>query len=176
MVEENPAESAGAADNDVQVAETTTPGADEHSMPSADSGAGNQTVALAMDAIKMTGAVETAAADSAAAGTKRNGGAERGAKGNHPPSPTAVQDMFLNGLRRENIDVVLYFCDGSQERGVVRAFDTFTLLVENRSSGKMQLVYKHSVARIFPVRSPQGIADRSYKSRHGQDSKPNSNR
>lgn len=85
-------------------------------------------------------------------GNDRN---ERG-KANHPPSPTAVQDMFLNGLRRENIDVVLYFCDGSQERGVVRAFDTFTLLVENRSNGKVQLVYKHSVARIFPVRTPPG--------------------
>src|SRR5687768_9159721 len=50
---------------------------------------------------------------------------EEKAKSSRPPfnsSPTALQDLFLNGLRRENIDVVLYFTDGSQERGVVRAF------------------------------------------------------
>lgn len=70
-------------------------------------------------------------------------------------SPTALQDMFLNGLRRENIDAVVYFCDGSQERGAVRAFDTFTILLENRSSGKLQLIYKHAIARIFPTRCPQ---------------------
>jgi host factor-I protein len=73
-------------------------------------------------------------------------------------SGTALQDMFLNGLRRENIDVVVYFCDGSQERGSVRAFDTFTILLENRGSGKVQLVYKHSIARIFPTRSPSQLA------------------
>src|SRR5688572_28403957 len=64
-----------------------------------------------------------------------NGRGENGGRsGSH--SSTALQDMFLNGLRRENIDVVVYFCDGTQERGVVRAFDTFTLLLENRGSGK----------------------------------------
>lgn len=73
-------------------------------------------------------------------------------------SPTALQDAFLNGLRRENIDVVVYFCDGSQERGAVRAFDTFTILLENRNSGKSQLLYKHSVARIFPTRSPSNLS------------------
>lgn len=81
-----------------------------------------------------------------------------GKSGGH--SPTALQDMFLNGLRRENIDVVMYFCDGSQERGAVRAFDTFTILLENRQSGKAQLIYKHAVARIFPVRTPSLRLDR----------------
>src|SRR5438067_1813235 len=46
-------------------------------------------------------------------------GSGHGGKGG--PTSTAVQDTFLNGLRRENIDVVIYFLDGSQERGVVRA-------------------------------------------------------
>ena len=72
-------------------------------------------------------------------------------------SPTALQDMFLNGLRREHIDVVIYCCDGSQERGAVRAFDTFTILLENRSSGKVQLIYKHAISRIFPTRPPSHL-------------------
>ena len=80
-------------------------------------------------------------------------------------SPTALQDMFLNGLRRENIDVVIYFCDGSQERGAIRAFDTFTILLENRNSGKAQLLYKHAIARIFPTRTPTQLfpSDRAGK-------------
>lgn len=82
-------------------------------------------------------------------------GHQHGGKSGGHGSATALQDMFLNGLRRENIDAVVYFCDGSQERGAVRAFDTFTILLENRSSGKLQLVYKHSIARIFPTRCPQ---------------------
>ncbi|MBV9864157.1 MAG: RNA chaperone Hfq [Abitibacteriaceae bacterium] len=65
--------------------------------------------------------------------------------------------MFLNGLRRENIDVVIYFCDGSQERGAIRAFDTFTVLLENRNSGKAQLIYKHAISRIFPTRTPSQL-------------------
>ena len=84
----------------------------------------------------------------------RTASAPAGKAGGHG-SPMALQDMFLNGLRRENIDAVVYFCDGSQERGAVRAFDTFTILLENRSSGKLQLIYKHAVARIFPTRCPQ---------------------
>lgn len=90
------------------------------------------------------------------------------AKPNRPAfnsSPTALQDLFLNGLRREAIDVVLYFTDGSQERGVLRAFDTFTLLVENRNSGKSQLVYKHAITRIFPVRTPSDLVDRAAKTK-----------
>ena len=91
-----------------------------------------------------------------------NGRGENGGRSG-PHSSTAIQDLFLNGLRRENIDVVVYFCDGTQERGVVRAFDTFTLLLENRGSGKAQLVYKHAVARIFPVRTPSNITQNAKK-------------
>ena len=89
-----------------------------------------------------------------AAASDKTGEKNKAARSGCGSSPTAVQDLFLNGVRRENIDVVIYLTDGTQERGVVRAFDTFTLLVENRNSGKSQLVYKHAVARIFPVRMP----------------------
>lgn len=104
-------------------------------------------------------------------GPAGNGPTGNGPAGNgrgsrsQPYASTALQDMFLNGLRRENIDVVVYFTDGTQERGVVRAFDTFTLLLENRGSGKAQLIYKHAVARIFPVRTPSLALDRVSRQR-----------
>jgi host factor-I protein len=75
-------------------------------------------------------------------------------------SPTALQDLFLNSMRREAVDCTLYFTDGSQERGQVRAFDTFTLLFENRTAQRVQLVYKHSVARIVPARAPAALFER----------------
>lgn len=102
--------------------------------------------------------------DSGTRASPSNGRGENGGRSG-PHSSTALQDLFLNGLRRENIDVVVYFCDGTQERGVVRAFDTFTLLLENRGSGKAQLVYKHAVARIFPVRTPSLALDRAANKR-----------
>jgi len=94
-----------------------------------------------------------------------NGAPHRSHGRPQPHSTTALQDMFLNGLRRENIDVVVYFSDGTQERGVVRAFDTFTILLENRGSSKSQLIYKHAVTRIFPVRTPAMALERTAKKR-----------
>ncbi|MCS6860747.1 MAG: RNA chaperone Hfq [Abditibacteriales bacterium] len=67
-------------------------------------------------------------------------------------SPGNLQDNFLNGIRKENVGVVIYLTNGSQLRGNIKAFDNFTLLLE--SNGKLQLVYKHAVSTISPVRSP----------------------
>jgi host factor-I protein len=66
--------------------------------------------------------------------------------------PGNLQDNFLNGIRKENIGVVIYLTNGSQLRGNVKAFDNFTILLE--SGGKLQLVYKHAVSTISPIRSP----------------------
>jgi host factor-I protein len=36
-------------------------------------------------------------------------------------------------------------------RGVVKGFDNFTVIIEN--DGKQQLVYKHAISTITPLRS-----------------------
>lgn len=66
--------------------------------------------------------------------------------------PGNLQDNFLNNIRKENISVVIYLTNGGQLRGNIKAFDNFTILLE--SGGKLQLVYKHAVATISPIRSP----------------------
>ncbi len=63
-----------------------------------------------------------------------------------------LQDVFLNQVRKENIGVTIYLVNSVQLRGMVRGFDSFTILLD--SVGRpTQLVYKHSVASIVPTRA-----------------------
>jgi len=63
----------------------------------------------------------------------------------------ALQDLFLNQVRKENIAVTIYLTNSVQLRGHVRGFDAFTVLLE--SPGRpTQLVYKSAVTSIVPMR------------------------
>jgi host factor-I protein len=68
----------------------------------------------------------------------------------------SLQDQFLNNVRKEGIGVVLYLEGGIQIRGYVKAFDNFTVLLEN--NGRSQLVYKHAITHILPVKHPGELA------------------
>jgi len=65
------------------------------------------------------------------------------------------QDSFLNQIRKENIPVIIYLANGFQLRGAVRGFDNFTVILEN--DGKQQLVYKHAISTITPIRPLQPL-------------------
>lgn len=61
-----------------------------------------------------------------------------------------LQDMFLNQVRKEHVLVTIYLTSGVQLKGMVRGFDSFTILLE--SPGKpSQIIYKHAVASIVPA-------------------------
>lgn len=62
-----------------------------------------------------------------------------------------LQDTFLNQIRKENMLSTVFLINGYQIKGVVRSFDSFTLLLE--VDGKQQLVYKHAVSTIIPMRN-----------------------
>ena len=63
----------------------------------------------------------------------------------------ALQDLFLNQVRKENIAVTIYLMNSVQLRGHVRGFDAFTILLE--SPGRpTQLVYKSAVTSLVPMR------------------------
>ena len=66
-----------------------------------------------------------------------------------------LQDSFLNQIRKENIPVIIYLANGFQLRGAVKGFDNFTVILEN--DGKQQLVYKHAISTITPIRPLQPI-------------------
>ncbi|MHB1459588.1 MAG: RNA chaperone Hfq [Armatimonadota bacterium] len=61
-----------------------------------------------------------------------------------------LQDVFLNQVRRDRILVTIYLTSGVQLKGIVKGFDSFTILLE--TPGKpTQIVYKHAVASIVPA-------------------------
>lgn len=62
-----------------------------------------------------------------------------------------LQDSFLNQVRKENIPVTIYLVNGFQLKGNVRGFDNFTVILE--IEGKQQMVYKHAISTIAPLRS-----------------------
>lgn len=61
-----------------------------------------------------------------------------------------LQDTFLNQVRKENMPVTIYLVNGFQLKGIVRGFDNFTVVLE--FEGKQQMVYKHAISTIMPIR------------------------
>lgn len=71
----------------------------------------------------------------------------------------ALQDPFLNALRKERIPVSIYLVNGIKLQGQVESFDQFVVLLRNTVS---QMVYKHAISTIVPARNvkmPIGPAD-----------------
>lgn len=64
---------------------------------------------------------------------------------------TNLQDVYLNQIRKTNTPIIIYLVNGVQLRGVVRAFDNFTVLLE--SDGRSDLIYKHAISTITPQRA-----------------------
>lgn len=61
-----------------------------------------------------------------------------------------LQDVFLNQVRKEHIAVTIYLTNGFQLKGLVKGFDNFTVIIE--SDGRQQLVYKHAISTISPMK------------------------
>ncbi|MGM0592905.1 MAG: RNA chaperone Hfq [Pseudomonadota bacterium] len=62
----------------------------------------------------------------------------------------ALQDPFLNALRKERIPVSIYLVNGIKLQGQVESFDQFVVLLKNSVS---QMVYKHAISTIVPARN-----------------------
>ncbi|MCR4400328.1 MAG: RNA chaperone Hfq [Syntrophomonadaceae bacterium] len=61
-----------------------------------------------------------------------------------------LQDAFLNQLRKERVPLTMYLVNGFQIKGIVKGFDNFTVIIE--LEGRQQMVYKHAISTIAPVR------------------------
>lgn len=62
-----------------------------------------------------------------------------------------IQDNYLNSLRKDHIQVTVFLTNGFQLRGVVKAFDNFTVLLE--TDGKQQLIFKHAISTFAPAKN-----------------------
>ena len=60
-----------------------------------------------------------------------------------------LQDIFLNRLRKDKEQVVLFLVNGVKLQGVITWFDNFCILLKRE--GHSQLVYKHGISTVMPV-------------------------
>lgn len=63
-----------------------------------------------------------------------------------------IQDPYLNALRKERINVSIYLVNGVKLQGKVDSFDQFVVLLR---SNVTQMVYKHAISTIVPMRDPK---------------------
>ncbi len=62
----------------------------------------------------------------------------------------ALQDPFLNVLRKDRIPVAIYLVNGIKLQGQVESFDPSVVLLKNSVS---QMIYKHAISTIVPSRA-----------------------
>ena len=62
-----------------------------------------------------------------------------------------LQDVVLNAVRKEKVEVTVFLTNGFQFKGIVKSFDSYTIMLE--AEGKEQLVFKHAVSTIVPRKS-----------------------
>ncbi len=62
----------------------------------------------------------------------------------------ALQDPYLNALRKEHIPVSIYLVNGIKLQGQIESFDQFVVLLKNSVS---QMVYKHAISTVVPSRN-----------------------
>ena len=61
-----------------------------------------------------------------------------------------LQDAILKEVRREKVPVTLFLMNGFQLRGVITGFDSFVVVLV--SDGKQQMIYKHAISTLAPIR------------------------
>ncbi|MGI6360879.1 MAG: RNA chaperone Hfq [Bacillota bacterium] len=64
--------------------------------------------------------------------------------------PLSLQDFYLNELRKKKFTATFFLVNGFQIKGRILAFDSFSVLI--LAGTTQQLVYKHAISTIMPVK------------------------
>ncbi len=67
-----------------------------------------------------------------------------------------LQKFFLDAVCKNGIPATFYLVNGLPLKGMLKAFDNYTLIVE--SNGAQQLIFKHAVSTIIPY-TPIDLSD-----------------
>ena len=65
--------------------------------------------------------------------------------------PIVIQDIFLNQVRKENVNVEIELLDGSSISGYIKGFDSFVIIVDR--GAEQAMIYKSAIACIRPERT-----------------------
>ena len=61
-----------------------------------------------------------------------------------------LQEAILKECRKEKVPVTLFLMNGFQLRGIVTGYDSFVVVLV--SDGKQQMIYKHAISTLAPIR------------------------
>ncbi len=67
-----------------------------------------------------------------------------------------LQEAILQEVRRDRVPVTLFLMNGFQLRGVITGFDNFVVVLV--SDGKQQMIYKHAISTLAPIRPIKAAA------------------
>ena len=67
-----------------------------------------------------------------------------------------LQEAILQEVRRDRVPVTLFLMNGFQLRGIITGFDNFVVVLV--SDGKQQMIYKHAISTLAPIRTLKAAA------------------
>ena len=67
-----------------------------------------------------------------------------------------LQEAILKECRRDHVPVTLFLMNGFQLRGIITGFDSFVVVLV--SDGKQQMIYKHAIATLAPMKPLKAAA------------------
>ena len=69
---------------------------------------------------------------------------------------TNLQDAILSEIRRDKIPVTMFLMNGFQLRGTITGYDSFVVVLV--TDGKQQMIYKHAISTLAPIRPLKAAA------------------
>ena len=69
---------------------------------------------------------------------------------------TNLQDAILKEVQKDRIPITLFLMNGFQLRGIINGFDSFVVVLV--TDGKQQMIYKHAISTLAPIRSLKAVA------------------
>ena len=67
-----------------------------------------------------------------------------------------LQEAILKEVKREKVPVTLFLMNGFQLRGTITGYDSFVVVLV--SDGKQQMIYKHAISTLVPMRPLKAAA------------------
>ena len=67
-----------------------------------------------------------------------------------------LQDSILKEVIRDRVPVTMFLMNGFQLRGFVTGFDSFGVVLV--SDGKQQMIYKHAISTLAPMKPLKAAA------------------
>ena len=67
-----------------------------------------------------------------------------------------LQDLFLLRARQDRVLVTLFLMNGFQMRGTITGYDPFVVVLD--SDGRQQVIYKHAISTLAPMKPLKAAA------------------